>query len=244
MSRSTPSSSSARAGARASSAGWTVTGRRLANRPSPPRSANSACSGRTAALRVVPRRAADGAEQHRVRGAAGGQVLVADRDAVGVDRGAAGDVLGPGELETEARARRRRGRGAPAATTSGRPRRRGSWRSGRRALGAAAHGGRSGAPGARGTTNATLDAVDLGAVQLVDGHEVRLERRLDDVRGQAVTGDDQGARPLVGRAPAADQYLALGVLAGAHRLDLVFGQRGMPAEHRLERLRPRPRTAR
>ena len=31
------------------SAGWTVIGRRLANRPRPLRSANSACSGRTVA---------------------------------------------------------------------------------------------------------------------------------------------------------------------------------------------------
>ena len=33
----------------------------------------------------------------------------------------------------------------------------------------------------RGATNATDDAVDLGAVELVDRHEVRLERGLDDV---------------------------------------------------------------
>ena len=51
-----------------SSAGWTVTGRRLANRPRPPRRANSACSGRTGGVRVVPLRAADRAEQDRVGG--------------------------------------------------------------------------------------------------------------------------------------------------------------------------------
>ncbi len=67
----------------------------------------------------------------------------------------------------------------------------------------------------RGATNATVDAVDLGPVELVDRHEVGLERRLDDVGRQPVAGHDERARPLVGRAPAADQDLALGVLAGA-----------------------------
>ena len=47
---STPASSSGRSGEEATSVGWTMIGRRLANRPSPPRSAKSACSGRTVAL--------------------------------------------------------------------------------------------------------------------------------------------------------------------------------------------------
>ena len=49
MRQSTPSSSSGLSGEAAISAGWTVIGRRLANRPRPPRRANSACSGRTLA---------------------------------------------------------------------------------------------------------------------------------------------------------------------------------------------------
>ena len=37
-------------------------------------------------------------------------------------------------------------------------------------------------------------------------------------------------------AAAADQHLALRVLAGRHGLDLVLGQHRVPAEHRLERV--------
>ena len=44
-----PRGDRARSGDEATSAGWTVTGRRFANSPSVPRSANSACSGRTVA---------------------------------------------------------------------------------------------------------------------------------------------------------------------------------------------------
>ena len=51
-----------------------------------------------------------------------------------------------------------------------------------------------------------------------------------------MAGHDERARALVRRAPAADQDLALGILAGGHRLDLVLGQGRMPAEDRLERL--------
>ena len=46
---STPASSSGRSGDAPASAGWTLTGRRFAYSPSPPRSAKSACSGRTVA---------------------------------------------------------------------------------------------------------------------------------------------------------------------------------------------------
>jgi hypothetical protein len=49
-----------------------------------------------------------------------------------------------------------------------------------------------------------------------------------------VSGDDQGARALVGRAATADQDLALRVLARADRLDLVLGQGRVPAEDGLE----------
>ena len=81
-----------------------------------------------------------------------------------------------------------------------------------------------------------LDAVDLGAVELVGRHEVRLERRLDDVRGQAVARDHERAGALVGRAAAADQDLALRVLAAGDRLDLVLGEHRVPAEDRADRL--------
>ena len=56
--------------------------------------------------------------------------------------------------------------------------------------------------------------------------------------------DDERARALVRRAPAADQDLALGVLAGGDRLDLVLGERRVPAEDRLEGLVDRAGTAR
>ena len=46
--------------------------------------------------------------------------------------------------------------------------------------------------------------------------------------------------PLVRRAAAADQHLALGVLAGGDGLDLVLGEDRVPAEDRLERLVDRP----
>ena len=51
-----------------------------------------------------------------------------------------------------------------------------------------------------------------------------------------MAGHDRAPRALVGRAPAADEHLALGVLAGRDRLDLVLGQDRPPAEDRLERL--------
>ena len=49
-----------------------------------------------------------------------------------------------------------------------------------------------------------------------------------------MAGHDERAGSLVGRAPAADQDLALGVLAGGDGLDLVLRQDGPPAEHRQE----------
>ena len=60
-------------------------------------------------VRVVPLRAADGAEQHGVGAAARLDVLGADGDAVGVDPRPADDELVPGEPEAERRARRPRG---------------------------------------------------------------------------------------------------------------------------------------
>ena len=77
-------------------AGWTVTGRRFANSSRPPRSANSACSGRTGADGSSHLRPADGAEQDRVAPRRPRvDVLRPDRDAVGVDRRAAGERRRP-----------------------------------------------------------------------------------------------------------------------------------------------------
>ena len=49
-----------------------------------------------------------------------------------------------------------------------------------------------------------------------------------------VPGHDERAGTLVRRAAAADQHLALCVLTGRHGLDLVLGERRVPAEDRLE----------
>ena len=53
---------------------------------------------------------------------------------------------------------------------------------------------------------------------------------------QPVAGDDERAGALVGRAAAADEHLALRVLAGGDRLDLVLGEHGRPVEDRADRL--------
>ena len=77
-----------------------ATGRRFAYRPRPLRRPSRPCSGRgLCGVGRVPLRAADGGEQHGVGAAAGREHLVGQRGAVGVDRGAAEDVL----LELEAR---------------------------------------------------------------------------------------------------------------------------------------------
>ena len=129
--------------------------------------------------RVGPLRTADRAEQDRVGLAAGRQVLVADGDPERIDRGAADDVLRPVDREAEPRRRRHRRRAAPPRRPPARPRRPGSSRSGtsswrrrsRERLALARRDERD------------RDPVDLGAVELVDRHEVALERRLDDVGG-------------------------------------------------------------
>src|SRR3954452_2303798 len=51
---------------------------------------------------------------------------------------------------------------------------------------------------------------------------------------------DERARTLVRRTTTAHEHLSLGILAGTHGLDLVFGKRRVPAEDRLERLVDRP----
>ena len=127
-------------------------------------------------VRVVPFRPADRAEEDRIDVPAGVQILVAEGHAVRVDRRAADQVLRPGNLETKGapdrvqdatrsfnalQARRRR-RGAPRYGTWPQPP---SWQS----LFDARRDERNG------------HAVDLGTVELVDRHEVRLERGLDDV---------------------------------------------------------------
>ena len=84
-----------------SSAGWTLTGRRFAKSPSPPRSANRACSGRTGAAGsdhfgppTAPSRTASALPARL-------DVLGPDRDAVRVDRDAAGHDLRPVDREPE-----------------------------------------------------------------------------------------------------------------------------------------------
>ena len=51
---------------------------------------------------------------------------------------------------------------------------------------------------------------------------------------EAVARDARAPRALVRRAPAADEHLALRVLAARHRLDLVLLEHRVPAEHRLD----------
>ena len=157
--------------------GGRVTGRRLANRPSPPRSANSACSGRTRRLRVVPLRPADtrraGSRRPRRRrprprrgwrrrsaSIAAPPATCSDQSIAKPNRAAAASTHPPRgrhDLRPDAVAR---DRGDPVVV-------------GRSLTG----GPRAGAA----TRTPTLTAVDLGAVELVDRHEVGLERRLDDV---------------------------------------------------------------
>ena len=83
------------------SAGSTVIGRRLANRPRPLRSANSACSGRTVASGLSHFGPPHGAEEHGVGVAARLDVLGPDRHPVGVDGDPADDQLHPVEREPE-----------------------------------------------------------------------------------------------------------------------------------------------
>ena len=79
-SRSTPAIRSSRSGLASISAAIGLTGRRFAYRPSPLRSPSRPCSGRGASGSVrVPLRPADGAEQHGVGVAAGGEHLVGER---------------------------------------------------------------------------------------------------------------------------------------------------------------------
>ena len=97
--------------------GGRVTGRRLANRPRPPRSANSACSGRTFAFGsshfgppTAPRKTAS-APAHA-------DVLGTDRHAVGVDPRPAGEDFVPLDAEPVRPATALEDGAAPA-TTSG-----------------------------------------------------------------------------------------------------------------------------
>ena len=88
-----------RSGLASTSEGLGRTGRRFANRPRPLRRPSRPCSGRGASGSVrVPLRAADRAEQHGVRGAAGLEHLVGERRPVRVDRGAADEMLGQLEV--------------------------------------------------------------------------------------------------------------------------------------------------
>ena len=101
MSRSTPSRSSGRSGDDATSAGWTVTGRRFANRPEPAAQREQRLLRPDRGRRIGPLRPADGAEQDRIGRAARLDVLGPDRDAVRVDGDAPGEDLGPVDREPE-----------------------------------------------------------------------------------------------------------------------------------------------
>ena len=184
--------------------------------------------------RVVPRRAADGAEEDGVAGRAGGQVLVADGDAVRVDAGPAHHELAPGDLEAEPCRRRRedapRGGDDVGADAVAGDRDEPEGRPAGRMVGARkailrGHGSRS-----RRTAQGDDRPVQLGGPELVGGQHVRLQRGLDDVRREPVAGDDVGLGTLVGRAPAAQEDAALGVLALGDGLDLVLDERRLPAE--------------
>ena len=60
---------------------------------------------------------------------------------------------------------------------------------------------------------------------------------------EPVPGDDERAGAHIRRAAAADEHPALGVLAARDGLDLVALEHRVPAEDRLDRRRPPPRTA-
>ena len=124
--------------------------------------------------RVVPPRPADRAQQDRVALAGPGHVLRPDRHAVRVDRVAAGGDVRPGDVEAERLARdvEHAPRGARDLRSD-----------------AVTRDRRDPVLSSRGLFHdpwrdeRDRDAVDLGAVELVDRHEVALERCLDDVRG-------------------------------------------------------------
>ena len=128
--------------------------------------------------RVVPLRAADRAEQDRVVLAGARDVLGPDRDAVRVDRVAAGRDVGPLDVEAERLPGRVEDRAAPPRRPRARPRPRDR----RDPIGACGPPSRRLFQDPR-RDERHRDAVDLGAVELVDRDEVALERRLDDVRG-------------------------------------------------------------
>ena len=81
-----------RSGDASTSAGWTVTGRRFANSPRPPRSANSACSGRTAASGSSQRGPPTAPSRTASHAAAASRSSVAEGRAVRVDRRAADET--------------------------------------------------------------------------------------------------------------------------------------------------------
>ena len=165
--QSTPSSSSGLSGDAAMSWRWTVIGRRLANSPRPPAEREQCLLRADRGVRVVPLRAADGAEQHGVGLAARLHVLGPAGDAVRVDPRPADDELGPVEARTRTaappprgpRRRRRSPRARPRRPGSARP---GSWSSRKILGGPAAH-------------ERDRDPVDLRAVELVGRDEVGLE---------------------------------------------------------------------
>ena len=196
MSRSTPASSSGRSGDGGDERRVDADRAQVGEQAEPAAQREQRLLRADRRRRVVPRRAADGAEQDRVGRAAGGDVLVADRrrrtrrsrrrrrrcsvQSIAKPNRVAGrveDAPGGGDdLRPDAVARDRRRSGTRQVARSAPSR------------------SRQAARAWRGETKATVDAVDLGAVELVDRHEVGLERRLDDVRRQA-RGRSRRARP-------------------------------------------------
>ena len=164
--------------------------------------------------RIGPLRPTDRAEQDRVGRAAGGEVLVADRDAVGVDGGAADDVLGPVDVEAEPAARRVDD--APGGGHDLRPD--AVARDRRDAVGRATPGPAAvmaaSRPGAATRTPPTTPLISAPWSLLTATRYASSEASMMFVDNPCpVTTSAPG--PLVGRAPAADEDLALGVLAGA-----------------------------
>ena len=190
-------------------------------------------------VRVVPLRPADRTQEHGIGGTAGLDVLGPAGDAVRIDAGAAHDEAVPLEAEAEAAAggledahRALDDLGADAVARDQRDPVRRPCRV--RPGAATLRHGRSST--SRLPTNATSTPLISAPCSLLAATRYASRRRLDDVRGQAVTGHHQRTRTLVGRAPGADEDLALRVAVAGDGLDLVVGQDREPAEDRLHRL--------
>src|SRR4051794_36696569 len=201
MTMSTPSSSSSRSGEEPASAGWTRTGRRLAYNPRPPRREKRACSGRTVASGsdhfgppTAPSRIASAAPQTARSSSRIGTPYVSI--AIPPTRCSDHSIVKPNRSPVASTTRR------AAATTSG-PTPSPGIVATRYVVTPASPCRRSQQLSRQRLALPRRDerhrhSVDLGAVELVDRDEIGLERRLDDVRRQPVTGHDERARSFVG----------------------------------------------